>query len=124
MQTQTLLRLNQVGYFALLLLLSGYFIQLGINGTYSWIFSLIWIVPLLFPLKGIVQGKPYTFAWASFVLCLYLLHSCTLVYIEPNVRLFAIVETVLLLGLLIGFSYYARMRGRELGLSIRKKKKE
>ncbi|MBM7073731.1 DUF2069 domain-containing protein [Shewanella sp. 202IG2-18] len=124
MQTQTLLKLNQIGYLALLLLLGGYFVQLGLNGTYSWIFSLLWIVPLLFPIRGIIKGKPYTFAWASFILCLYLLHSFTLLYVEDSIRAFSIVESVLLMGLLIGFSYYARLRGRELGLGLKKKKKD
>ncbi|RYV01324.1 DUF2069 domain-containing protein [Shewanella sp. OPT22] len=124
MQTQTLLKLNQIGYLALLLLLGSYFVQLGLNGTYSWIFSLLWIVPLLFPIRGIIKGKPYTFAWASFILCIYLLHSFTLLYVEESIRAFAIVESVLLMGLLIGFSYYARLRGRELGLGLKKKKKD
>ena len=123
MQTHTLLKLNQVGYIALLLLLSGYFIQLGMNGTYSWLFSTFWIVPLMLPLKGIMQGKPYTFAWAGFILCIYLLHSFTLLYIDADLRIFSIIESILLLVLLAGFSYFARQRGRELGLGIKKKNK-
>ena len=122
MQTQTLLKLNQIGYLALLLLLGGYFTQLSLNGTYSWLFSIAWIIPLLLPIKGILTGKPYTFAWAGFILCIYLLHSFTLLYVAEDVRLFAVAESILLVALLFGFSYYARLRGRELGLGLKKKK--
>ncbi|MGS0728918.1 DUF2069 domain-containing protein, partial [Shewanella sp. 0m-11] len=36
--------------------------------------------------------------------------------------LFAVVESLLIGSLLIGFPFYARIRGRELGLGLKKKK--
>ncbi|MCL1079616.1 DUF2069 domain-containing protein [Parashewanella spongiae] len=123
MKTQTLFQLCRIGYMALVLLLSGYFIRLGLNGNYSLVFSLLWVIPLLLPLKGIITGNPYTYAWGSFILCLYLLHGLTLVYVADGAFYFAIVESLLIGALLIGFPYYARYRGRELGLGIKKKKK-
>ncbi|MBP8219675.1 MAG: DUF2069 domain-containing protein, partial [Aeromonas sp.] len=44
-----------------------------------WLLPVIWTVPLLFPLKGIVQGNPYTHAWGNFVLMPYFLHALTLI---------------------------------------------
>ncbi|MGI2258393.1 DUF2069 domain-containing protein [Shewanella sp. GXUN23E] len=122
MNTLTLLRLCRLGYIALLLLLTGWFAGQGLSGEYSLLFSLLWIVPLLLPLKGILKGEPYTFAWGGFILCLYLLHSLTLLYVEPDARLFAVTESVLLLALLTGFSFYARLRGKELGLGLKARK--
>ncbi|WP_133406717.1 DUF2069 domain-containing protein [Parashewanella tropica] len=122
MQTQTLFQLCRTGYIALVLLLSGYFIQLGLSGTYSIAFTALWIIPLLLPLKGIIQGNPYTFAWASFILCLYELHALTNLWVADSGFIFAVIETVLISLLLIGFPYYARFRGRELGLGLKKKK--
>ncbi|QDE31026.1 MULTISPECIES: DUF2069 domain-containing protein [Shewanella] len=121
MTSQTLFQLSRIGYLALLLLLSGWFIQQGLNGTYSLGFSLVWIVPLLFPLKGVLTGNPYTYAWASFILCLYLLHGLTLAYITTDALVFAVIESVLIGVLLVTFPFYARKRGRELGLGLKKK---
>ena len=122
MNTGTLFQLCRAGYIALLLLLSGWFLGQGLSGEYSLLFSLLWIVPLLLPLRGVIQGNPYTFAWGGFILCLYLLHSLTLLYVSDGAFLFAVVETLLLLALLIGFSFYARLRGKELGLGLKKRK--
>ncbi|MGB0893471.1 MAG: DUF2069 domain-containing protein [Parashewanella sp.] len=124
MTTSTLLNLCRIGYIALVLMLGSYFTQQWLNGSYSFVFMLIWILPLLLPLKGVIQGNPYTYAWGSFILCLYLLHALTLLYIADASLSFAIIETLLLTCLTIGFPYYARYRGRELGLGLKKRKRE
>lgn len=121
MTSNTLFTLSRLGYFALVLLLGGWFIGQGINGEYTLVFSLLWIVPLLLPAKGIYQGNPYTYAWASFILCLYMLHALTLVYITTDAFVFALIEVLLIGALLIAFPFYARIRGRELGLGLKKK---
>ncbi len=36
------------------------------------ILILIWIVPLLFPLRGLLSAKRYTHAWGSFLACWYI----------------------------------------------------
>lgn len=124
MTSNALFTLSRLGYFALVLLLVGWFVGQGMNGEYSLLFSLLWIVPLLLPAKGIFQGNPYTFAWASFVLCLYMLHALTLLYITTDAFIFALIEVLLIGVLLIAFPFYARIRGRELGLGLKKKSKE
>lgn len=121
MTSNTLLTLNRLGYFALLLLLSGWFIGQGMNSEYTLFFNLLWLVPLLLPAKGIIKGHPYTYAWASFILCLYMLHGLTLLYITTNTFIFALIEVLLISSLLITFPFYARIRGRELGLGLKKK---
>jgi uncharacterized membrane protein len=123
MQSSTLFTLCRAGYVILVILLGGWFIQQGISGEYSMLFSLLWLIPLLLPLKGILTGKPYTFAWASFILCLYMLHALTLLYVTETNFIFALTESLLIGALLIAFPFYARIRGRELGLGLKKKKK-
>ena len=92
---------------------------------YSTLFiSLVYVVPLLLPFKGIMQAKPYTHAWASFVVLFYLMHGCTVAYAVPSERLYAIIELILCCGMFIGCSAFARKRGRELGLGIKKLKQE
>lgn len=122
MNSNTLFQLCRAGYIALVVMLSGWFINKGITGEYSFAFASLWIIPLFIPLKGIVQGKPYTYAWASFVICVYMLHGLTLLYVTEAHFIFALIEVLLLGALLIGFPFYARIRGRELGLGLKKKK--
>ncbi|RUO25894.1 DUF2069 domain-containing protein [Aliidiomarina minuta] len=81
----------------------------------------MWVVPLLFPLKGILQGKPYTHAWANFILMLYFLHSLTVLYIYPEQRWLAAIELILVTLSFIGATFYARYAGREQGLGLKKK---
>ncbi|RUO22213.1 DUF2069 domain-containing protein [Aliidiomarina iranensis] len=89
-----------------------------------WLTMAIWVVPLLFPLKGILQGNAYTHAWANFILIFYFMHSLTALYTNPGERWYAAIELLLTTGAFIGATYYARYRGRELGLGIKKKKGE
>ena len=56
-----------------------------------WLLPVIWTVPLLFPLKGIVQGNPYTHAWGNFVLMPYFLHALTLITTDEGERWLAVV---------------------------------
>ncbi|BDQ65757.1 MULTISPECIES: DUF2069 domain-containing protein [Shewanella] len=121
MTSSSLLTLSRLGYLALVMLLGGWFIGQGINGEYTLLFSLLWIVPLLLPIKGILKGNPYTYAWASFILCLYMLHALTLLYVTTDALAFAIIEVLLIGALLVAFPFYARIRGRELGLGLKKK---
>ncbi len=83
---------------------------------------LLWIVPLLFPLVGIIRGKPYTHAWANFILMWYFLHSLTLLWVAPEQRHLAIGELLLTTLAFIGCTAYAREQGRALGLGLKKQK--
>ncbi|GAM62018.1 hypothetical protein JCM19232_6323 [Vibrio ishigakensis] len=77
-------------------------------------------MPLLFPIKGILQAKPYTFAWSNFVLLLYFLHSLTLIYVDEGERWLAVAELVLVTITFTGNLLFSRLRGRELGLKLKK----
>ncbi|ACA86450.1 DUF2069 domain-containing protein [Shewanella woodyi] len=123
MSTDMLFKLCRAGYLLLVLLLAGWFVNKGVTGEYSLPFALLWIIPILLPLKGVIQGKPYTYAWGSFIICLYMLHGLTLLYVTEEYFAFALIEVLLLGALLIGFPFYARLRGRELGLGLKKNKK-
>ncbi|MFC0117022.1 DUF2069 domain-containing protein [Pseudoalteromonas xiamenensis] len=93
------------------------------NHSIGFIFA-VYIVPLLFPMKGIIQDKPYTYAWANFIVMLYFIHGFTLLWIAPEERLFVLAELVFATSMFIGCTYYARYRGQELGLKIRKLKED
>lgn len=80
--------------------------------------AIAWMIPLLLPLPGILAGKPYTHAWANFILMFYFLHALTLLYVDNGERLLAVVELVLTFVAFIGNILYARHRGKELGLKL------
>ena len=101
--------------------------QLWLSTThaYSALFILlIYALPLLLPLKGLIQAKPYTHAWANFITLFYLIHGITVAYAVPDERLYAIVEIVLASAMFTGCSMFARYRGRELGLGLKKRAKK
>ncbi|OIQ25549.1 DUF2069 domain-containing protein [uncultured Vibrio sp.] len=80
--------------------------------------AIAWSVPLLLPLPGILAGKPYTHAWANFVLMLYFLHAFVILFIGEGERLLASVELCLTSIAFVGNILYARSRGKEMGLKL------
>ncbi|MGL5030505.1 MAG: DUF2069 domain-containing protein [Aeromonas sp.] len=84
-----------------------------------WLLPVLWAVPLLLPLKGIVQGHPYTHAWGNFVLMLYFLHSLTLLTTDEGERWLAAVELLFTSCAFVGTIMYARLAGREQGWGAR-----
>lgn len=82
--------------------------------------AIAWAVPLLLPLPGILAGKPYTHAWANFVLMLYFLHAFTILYVDDGERWLAAVELVLTTMAFFGNILYARARGKELGMKLKR----
>jgi uncharacterized membrane protein len=109
----------------LIVLILVWHFALTIDKTTSSLFTLLfWVMPILLPAKGLIAGKPYTYAWTNFIVMYYLLHGLTAVYAVDGERIYALVEIILCTALFTGCSFYARIRGRELGLGIRKLKEE
>ncbi|WP_105254529.1 DUF2069 domain-containing protein [Pseudoalteromonas sp. T1lg75] len=116
-------RLALVGYIGLLLLMPLWLFVFSPRSDYSFAFTFgLYIVPLLLPLKGIIQDKPYTYAWANFIVMIYFIHGFTLLWVSPDERLWVILELLFASCMFIGCTYYARHRGQELGLKVGKLK--
>lgn len=97
-----------------------YFVLLE-NEQYSYVFVIvIYLLPLLLPLHGIIKAKPYTHAWSCFIVLWYFLHSITTMYAEPQYMLYAAVELLLAIAMFVGCSMFARLRGQELGIGLPK----
>ena len=106
--------LTLVGFFGLLAWVIIWHLFLSPHPDLNpWLLPVIWTVPLLFPLKGIVQGNPYTHAWGNFVLMPYFVHALTLITTDEGERWLAVVELVFATLAFVGTIYYARLRGRE-----------
>ncbi|MCK5820005.1 MAG: DUF2069 domain-containing protein [Psychromonas sp.] len=119
-------RMAQIGYFGLLLIIPIWHLWLSppALGISPLLVTAIWFIPLLFPLKGIIQANPYTLAWSAFLALLYIMHAIVIFYSEPAERVLASIEFIFATSFLIGDIYFAKFKGQELGLSIRKKKKK
>ena len=83
-----------------------------------WWLTVIWCLPLCLPLKGMMAGKPYTHAWANFILMLYFLHALTTLYCYPNEVYLVAVELCLASLSFVGNTCFARAKGRELGQAL------
>jgi len=82
--------------------------------------AIVWAVPLLLPLPGILAAKPYTHAWANFILMLYFLHAFTILYVDGGERMLAAVELLLTTLGFAGNILFARFRARELGIKLKR----
>jgi uncharacterized membrane protein len=120
--TQNLKKIALSGYFSLLVLMPVWLLIGSPSDSLSPTLSLImFTLPLLFPLKGLIQGNPYTFAWSNFIVMIYFLHSTTTLLVSPKDKYWALAELFFASVMFIAGSYYTKYRGQELGLSIRKK---
>jgi len=123
LSTNNYKKMALVGYFSLLFYMPLWLLVLSPSESLSTSTTLLlFILPLLFPLKGILQGNPFTYAWANFIVLIYFLHSLTTLWVLPSDRVWALLELIFATIMFLGCSYYAKYRGQELGLSIRKKK--
>lgn len=116
--------LGQTGYFGLLIFLPIWNLILVPSVMDKYITLLLTVGPLLLPMWGILKQKPYTYAWSNFIVLIYMIHGLTLIWDRPDERVYVIIELILTAMMFIGCSYFAKFRGQELGLSIRKKKEE
>ncbi|MFV1983723.1 MAG: DUF2069 domain-containing protein [Thiohalomonadales bacterium] len=108
-------KLTLVSYFGLILLFL-YWILFFIESstTPKPTLLLIAIGPLLFPLYGLLKGKPYTHAWCSFLALGYFIHAVVEAYTNEVTRYLALPEIALTLGLFIGCIYYVKMNARDI----------
>ena len=83
---------------------------------------LMYLLPLVLPLPGVIKAKPYTHAWASFIILMYITHSLTVLYALPEERLYGAIELILATAMFTGCCIFARLRGKECGLHLGKLK--
>lgn len=120
-QTQFFRRLALFGYIGLLIWVLLWNFVLTEDQNYSMTFLILfWVLPILLPGPGIIKGKPYTHAWANFIIMIYLMHGLTSLWTEDTEWVYALIEVILATIMFVGCCYYARFRGRELGLGLKK----
>jgi uncharacterized membrane protein len=107
-------RLTLLSYFGLLIVLSLWFLWLAPSPNIPKSIMLFFGVgPLLLPLRGLLHGKAYTFAWSSLLIMIYFIHGVVEAYADPEVRLLACIEILLVCLFYIGAIFYPRYHNRE-----------
>ena len=101
-------------YFALLFHLLLWIIWLGPSLYFPTAMVLIvMVVPLIFPLRGLLHGRAYTHAWTGFLAILYFVHGVGDFVVNPPERLYSGIEVVLSLTLFFSCAFYARITGKQ-----------
>jgi len=75
---------------------------------------LLQVGPLMFPLRGMLHGRPYTHAWVSILALLYLFLGISEAWSGSDRPLLPALEIVFSTLLYLGGMFYARFRGKEL----------
>ena len=70
---------------------------------YPWLICVIAVLPLLVPLKGLLRGSRYTYAWATLFAIPYLAFALTELLVNPQAR------WVAALSLLLVFAWFCTM---------------
>lgn len=120
---QKLRQVTLIGYVGLLVLMPIWLVWINPPENVAINYSLIlfWF-PLFFPMRGLIKGTPYTYAWANFVIMLNFLHGLTTLWVIPEDLPYALLELIFATMMFIGGTYYARLKGKELGLKLPKLK--
>ena len=119
-RTALYLLLGRIGFFGLWLLQPLWILWIAppVLGNQYVLLVLMWL-PLWLPLWGILKAHAYTMAWANFIVMIYFLHSLTNLWVTDGTKfILSVIELLLASLMFIGCTYYARNRGKELGLRI------
>lgn len=77
------------------------------HGAGLWLLALIATLPLLLPLRGVLQGSLRSITWAGYLLMLYLVIGAMEAWSNPPQRLPALLQTLLVMIFVVsalGFS--------------------
>ncbi|HHZ88007.1 MAG TPA: DUF2069 domain-containing protein [Chromatiaceae bacterium] len=96
-----------LGYFGLMAILLAWNAWLAPSQYFPIALALIvLVVPLLFPLRGLLHGKPYTYAWSSFLSPFYFAYGFNEAWINPAERYLAVAVVITSLMMFTGSMFY------------------
>ncbi len=116
-------RLTLVGYWGLVLLIPVWNLWWYPSEIFSnKVVTIFWLIPLVFPMFGLLKGKAYTHAWSGFIAVIYFCHGFATLITSDNEYIPIALEIIFSSMFLFGGMYFARWRGIQLGLQLPKKK--
>ncbi|MGD2055818.1 MAG: DUF2069 domain-containing protein [Gammaproteobacteria bacterium] len=85
--------LTLAGYFGTFILLTAWYTVLAPAVHFPVALVLLVLVsPLLFPLRGLLHGRTYTFSWSCFLALLYFTHGIVEAWISADTRVWGLME--------------------------------
>jgi len=69
---------------------------------------LVTVTPLLLPMRGLLDKRLTSCAWASYVSLIYFIHGSVEAYSDSVERPYALLEVLLSLSLFFGTAFYVR----------------
>jgi len=76
---------------------------------YPWVLCVIAALPLLVPLRGLVRGSRYTYAWATLFVIPYLMFVVTELLVNPRARWVAAWSLLLVFAWFCAMVAYLRL---------------
>ena len=124
--TESMLKAHKItllGYWALVILIPIWNLWWYPSTQYSnKTITIIWLIPLIFPMFGLIKGKAYTHAWSGFIAVIYICHGLASLVTSIDEIIPIILEVIFASMFLGGGMIFARWRGTQLGLQLPKKK--
>jgi uncharacterized membrane protein len=105
--------LTLFGYFGTLMLLTVWYSWLAPATLFpAALVLMVLVVPLLFPLRGLLHGRKYTFAWSCFLALLYFTHGVMEAYSDDLTRPLGLLEVTFSTLWFLGAMAYIKKNGR------------
>lgn len=112
-----------IGYWGLVILIPAWNLWWYPSEMFSnKVITVFWLLPLTFPMLGLIRGKAYTHAWSGFIAVIYVCHGFASLITSLDEIIPISFEIVFANMFLFGGMYYAKWRGEQLGLQLPKKK--
>lgn len=73
----------------------------------------LYVGPLLFPIRGLLDGRAYTFAWTQFMALFYFAMGVMITVSNPAERVLGILQVISSLMLFIGAMLFIKLRAKE-----------
>ena len=73
---------------------------------------IVFITPLLLPLRGFLHGRKKSSAWLGYISLIYFMHGISEAYVNSAERLLAVLEILFSLLLFLGIMFYLRNLGK------------
>ena len=105
---QTLLLISYLGLIAWVM---GWIVFLGdVAREHISIWLILFVTPLLLPLRGVLAGRDKALIWGTLVCLLYAVHGGVVAWSEPDNRWLGLIEIAFALGYLFSASFFVRWR--------------
>ena len=115
LKTRRIRNLTLIGYLGIVILIPAWIWWLAPPVLLSPLATtVIWWLPALLPIRGLLLNKPFTYAWSGFLAVFYISQAITTLISSNTEQFLALIELILACCWFIGASLFSRWRSQEL----------